>query len=221
MNPIRNTGIALLRATGLYHPMRDLRRDAQFRKKSAAVIEKWIGNGRPPPPPDAVKYGVIRSYAERHGLKVLVETGTFYGDAIFTLRKTFREIHSVELAPGLHASAVAQLRHLGHIHIHLGDSARELPSIAASLKAPAIFWLDGHFCAGPSARGSKDTPVFEELDYLLGRPAGKNVVLIDDARLFNGSDGYPTIDELRLMVKAKRPDASFDVELDIIRIIPV
>jgi len=213
--------LASLRATGLYHPLRDWRRDRLFKRRGRESVLRWESAGRPAPPPDTVKYDCIRRYAEARRIAVLVETGTFRGDAIFALRRVFREIHSIELSPELHARAVLDLGHLGHIHLHLGDSASELPRIAAQLGCPAIFWLDGHFCSGPSARGQKDTPIFEELSFLLGRPAGEDVVLIDDARLFNGRDGYPSIDELRGMVHAKRPSASFEVEGDITRIAPV
>lgn len=46
-------------------------------------------------------------------------------------------------------------------------------------------------------------------------------MLIDDARLFTGIDGYPTIAQVKEMVTASRPDASFDCNDDIIRIVPV
>jgi hypothetical protein len=221
MKALRRTAAGLLRLTGLYHAARDWRRDRDFRSHSRERVLRWQREGRPSPPPDAVKYACIRRYAEQFATPVLVETGTFHGNAIFTLRNAFREIHSIELAPALHARAVLDLGHLTHIHLHLGDSAAELPKVARTLGAPALFWLDGHFCSGPSARGEKDTPVFEELTYLLGRPPGRDVVLIDDARLFNGRDGYPTVEALRELVASSRPQASFGVEEDIIRILPV
>lgn len=221
MKTLRRATASLLELTGLRHPARDWRRDREFRKNGVKSVRQWQEKGRPDPPPDAFKYACIRRYAERYATPILVETGTFRGDAVFALRSAFREIHSIELAPALHSRAVLDLRHLPHIHLHLGDSTTELPRIASTLRSPALFWLDGHFCSGPSARGSKDTPVFEELAFLLGRPPDRDVVLIDDARLFNGNDAYPTIGALREMVASSRPQASFEVEEDIIRIVPV
>lgn len=211
----------LLKRIGLYHPLHDWRRDRRFHRQSTVAIAQWEAAGRPVPPPDLIKYRVIRRYAQERGIRNLVETGTWFGNAIFTLRRDFTEIHSIELAPALHAQASAGFAHLPHIRLHLGDSATELPRVAASLTGPTLYWLDGHFCSGPSARGAKDTPIFEELDYLLRRPPGQDVVLIDDARCFNGADGYPTIEQLRQMVTPLRPHASFTVETDIIRIVPV
>jgi len=211
----------LLRSTGLYHPMHDWRRDRRFRARSQAAIAQWKIAGQPAPAPDAIKYACIRELARQHNTPVLVETGTWRGDAIFTLRGEFREIHSIELAPELHREAVGALGHLAHIHLHCGDSAVELPRIAATLTAPTLYWLDGHWCAGPSARGAKDTPIFEELHFLLNRPARRDVILIDDARYFNGVNGYPTVDELRQLVSLHRPATHFEVKDDIIRIVPV
>jgi hypothetical protein len=221
MPALRSALIQTLRRLRLYHPLHDWRRDRRFHREGRAAIRRWEAAGRPPPPPDLRKYERIRQCARRYGTDILVETGTWFGNALFTLRRDFRELHSIELAPELHRQAQAALAHLRHIHLHLGDSATELPKLAATLSAPTLYWLDGHFCSGPSARGAKDTPIFEELDHLLRRPAGRNVILIDDARLFTGQDGYPTIDQLRQLAARWRPEAIFQVEDDIILIAPV
>jgi len=221
MNSLRSFAISCLRLTGLLDPLRDLRRDWRFRRLNEGKITDWRSRGSPAPAPDLVKYGIVRDYARQHGTRILVETGTFYGNAIFTLRRDFQEIHSIELARELYEQNVRELGHLPHIHLHLGDSAVVLPQLLANLKEPALFWLDGHFCAGPSARANTDTPISAELDHLLRQPLGRHVVLIDDARLFIGRDSYPSIPELRDVVRRHRPAAVFEVATDIIRIAPV
>lgn len=221
VNLLYQTGISLVKSTGLYHPLRDRQRDRRFAARMRRALAEWQAQGSPPPPPDCVKHGVIRDYARRHHTTVLVETGTFYGDTIFALRREFEEIHSIELADGLFQLARREFAHLSHLHLHHGDSALLLPQITAKLGRPTLYWLDGHFCAGPSARADKDTPISEELSYLLGRPPGKDVILVDDARLFVGRDGYPTLDQLRGFVVRQRPEAVFEVDTDIIRIAPV
>ena len=221
MNPLRLLVTNCLRATGLFHPLRDARRDWRFRRHNRRLIRDWRRNGCTPPAPDLLKYGVIRDQARRHGTRILIETGTFYGNAIFTLRHDFALIHSIELAPALHALNARELAHLPHVRLHLGDSASVLPALLLGLSEPALFWLDGHFCAGPSARAEVDTPIRRELDHLFALPVGGHVVLIDDARLFNGRDGYPDLAELRDLVRQHRPSATCEVELDIIRIAPV
>ena len=221
MNAFRQLLIRSLRTVGLYHPLRDWRRDRRFRQQGRSAIAAWHRQGCPSPPPDLFKYECIRSHARLHSTPVLVETGTWFGNALFFLRRDFREIHSIELAAGLHDDAARQLAHLPHIRLHLGDSTVELPKIARTLSRPALYWLDGHYCEGPSARGAKETPIVEELTFLLARPPGRDVVLIDDARYFTGANGYPTIGELRRLVAAARPAAGFELEHDIVRIFPV
>lgn len=221
VNPFYQTGASLLKLLGLYHPLRDWRRDLRFARRMREAMTEWKSQGCPAPPPGSVKQAVIRDYATRHQARVLVETGTFYGDTIFALRHHFKEIHSIELAEGLFQLARQEFAHLQHIHLHLGDSAVLLPQIAATLTQPTLYWLDGHFCAGPSARVDKDTPISEEVDYLLKRTPRRDVILIDDARLFVGKDSYPTIDQMRAIVARHRPEAVFEVDTDIIRIAPV
>jgi hypothetical protein len=221
MTSLRTVLVRLLRLLRLYHPLHDWRRSHRFKKAGRAAVALWKSQGCPVPLPDIVKYEVIRGYARLHGTSILVETGTWFGNALFILRNDFNELHSIELAPELHAQARAALGHLHHIHLHLGDSAVLIPSVVPSLSAPALYWLDGHWCAGPSSHGEKETPISEELAFLLNRPAGQNVVLIDDARCFNGKTSYPAIEQLRAWVTARRPQSSFTVDNDIIRIVPV
>ncbi len=152
---------------------------------------------------------------------MLVETGTWFGDTVFMLRREFKGLHSIELDEELFRSAKEHLGHIRNIRLHHGDSAQVLPVVVAEIQEPVLYWLDGHFCAGPSARGAQDSPISEELSFLLERTSGENVVLIDDARLFVGADGYPTLADLRALVARKRPRANFIVADDIVQIAPV
>ncbi len=211
----------ILRWLKLYHPLRDARRDRRFARRSRQEIAAWEQAGRPVPPPPAIKHRVILEHARRFQTRTLVETGTFYGDTPFTLRREFKEMHSIELAPALHTLATKEMGHLPHIHLHYGDSATVLPRIVPGLSGPVLYWLDGHFCAGPSARGDCDTPLSRELSYLLTRPAGTDVILIDDARLFTGRDDYPTLNEVREFFRQHRPAATCSVVDDIFCAVPI
>jgi hypothetical protein len=101
-----------------------------------------------------------------------------------------------------------------------GDSGRELGRMMAKIDQPALFWLDGHYSASVTARGEKDTPIFEELEHILRAPDLGHVIVIDDARHFGSDPAYPTIEELRKYVVSKRPHARITVEGDSIRITP-
>jgi hypothetical protein len=105
--------------------------------------------------------------------------------------------------------------------VHFGDSVEVLPQVLAKLSGPTLFWLDGHYCAGPSARGDTDTPIAKKLSLVLSRPPGRDIVLIDDARLFTGKDDYPSVDWVRQLVRQQRPTAKVELEGDIICVFPV
>jgi hypothetical protein len=56
------------------------------------------------------------------------------------------------------------------------------------------------------------------MEFILNELNLNHVILIDDAREFVGTNGYPTIKELKKLVLTKRKDWSFIVKYDIIRI---
>jgi hypothetical protein len=105
------------------------------------------------------------------------------------------------------------------VHVHCGDSTDVLPRILAELREPALFWLDAHVSTTRSARGTLASPAREELELILAHPVPGHVVLVDDARLLTGEDGWPSVDELRALVAAK-PGLRFEVSDDIVRVFP-
>lgn len=181
-------------------------------------FKDWERGGRLGPPPHLVKQGVLIEYAERYHLDVLVETGTFLGDMVAAMRTRFRRVFSIELQPELCRRAQERFAANDNVEILLGDSGKVIPSVLGQLKAPALFWLDGHYSAGPTARGEVDTPVLAEIHHVLSDQRFRHVALIDDARLFDGENDYPSIADLRAYVAVRRPDAIVEVRDDVIRI---
>lgn len=190
--------------------------------KEKRAIAKWEEAGRPAPPPHAIKQRNIRDYRERFGLEVLVETGTFKGDMVEAMRHDFRKVYSIELADHFYEAAVARFKGDPNIEILHGDSGRVMSELVPKLDGPALFWLDGHYSAGNTARGDKDTPVMEELGHIFAREDLRCVILIDDARCFEGKSEqvYPSMDEVRSFVASHRPDWKVEVDTDCIRISP-
>ncbi|MFC7335797.1 hypothetical protein ACFQY0_01305 [Haloferula chungangensis] len=190
--------------------------------KDKRAVAKWEAAGRPSPPPHAIKQKNIRDYRERFGLEVLIETGTFKGDMIQAMRKDFRKLYSIELADHFYEAAVKRFGGDSSIEILHGDSGKVMSELVPKLDGPALFWLDGHYSAGNTARGDKDTPVMEELGHIFSREDLRCVILIDDARCFEGKSeqSYPTMDEVRAFVAKHRPDWKVEVDTDCIRISP-
>ncbi|MHB8829802.1 MAG: hypothetical protein ACYC6Q_09795 [Syntrophales bacterium] len=183
-------------------------------------IAEWEKGGKPLPPPHEVKQLALQYYSEKFGLKILVETGTYHGDMVEAMRELFNHIYSIELSKELYEKAKKRFKGEKHIELIWGDSGVEMERIMGKLDQPALFWLDGHYSAGETARSDKDTPIYEELNHILNAKDRGNVVIIDDAHLFGDDPAYPGREELFDFIKARMPDVNIAVEEDSIRITP-
>ena len=182
------------------------------------VLAEWNLAENPLPPPHEYKQRVIYEYAVRFNLKTFVETGTFLGFMIEIMKYRFEKIISIELDQELFDKATFKFSSEKNIEIVHGDSANMLPVVLQKLSEPALFWLDGHYSGGVTAKGELHTPIIEELESILKNSTRGHVILIDDARCFVDNSDYPSIDTLRALVKNSHSDLSFAVENDIIRI---
>jgi hypothetical protein len=181
---------------------------------------RWHRAGRPAPPPHRFKRRIVKAYAERYRTRVLIETGTYTGAMVLSLRHQFHRIVSIEVDPSLHARAAQRVRRWPNIELLLGDSEVVLPRVLASLQEPALFWLDGHYSGGITSRGRLNTPVVHELESVLSHPVASHVILIDDAREFTGQGDYPTLAAVRALALSHRPHSTVAVQDDVIRIHP-
>ncbi len=181
-------------------------------------LHQWHISGRPLPGPDALKQQIVRQYAARFQTQTLIETGTFMGRMVWAMRRTFDTIYSIELDRALYEAAAQRFSPYKHISILSGDSGEVLPTILSTLIGPTLFWLDGHYSGEITAKGTAITPIMMELRHIFAHPIEDHVLLIDDARLFNGEDDYPTLDSIRDFVQANRPGWVIQVKHDVIRI---
>lgn len=187
------------------------------RQRHERQCRRWERSGRVGPPPHLVKQRVVRQIAEAQGCRVLVETGTFIGDMVEAMRKRFDHVYTIELSDSLYERAVERFEGCANVTLVHGDSGVELPRITQQLPAgDCLFWLDGHWSGGPTAKGPTDTPVADELSVALPRVAQGDVVLIDDAREFGVDPAYPTIEALRDRIAAEAPGATLEIDCDII-----
>lgn len=204
-----------LRGTPFYHPVRNWLRATRCGRE----FRRWERRGRPVPPPHIVKQRTIRTLAERFGLRLLVETGTYYGDMVEAMKRHFSQIYSIELSQELCERAAKRFARDPNIRIIQGDSGTELGHLVPTIDQPALFYLDGHYSAGISARGAKDTPICEELAHIFASDRS-HVIVIDDARCFGRDPGYPSLQRLTDFIRSWRPDARIEVEDDSIRVTP-
>ena len=166
---------------------------------------RWQRRGFEAPSPQFVK----RSVLFRNGLRnsTWIETGTYLGETTSFLARRSPFVYSLEPEPVLFARAARRFAKTANVRILQGTSEAVLPALLPALSGSINFWLDGHYSAGATYKGSQDTPVADELDCI-----AKNLVrfdrvcvLIDDVRLFAGGasedTGYPPLDYLAAWAK--------------------
>ncbi|HEY4290091.1 MAG TPA: hypothetical protein VGN00_23485 [Puia sp.] len=178
-------------------------------------------------PPYEEKRAILLSYKNKYALNIFIETGTFLGDTVDFFKNTFDKLYSIELSKELADKAARRFEGQPKIKIIQGDSGKVLTDLVKGLGQPALFWLDGHYSSEfflgdeyiKTARADKDTPIEQELNIVLNTPE-QHIILIDDARLFDGHGDYPSLRTIRKKVAASPHKFQVFVEKDIINIIP-
>lgn len=198
-------------------PVEVVRRIVEFRYNNfpEGIIRDWEKSGRPLPPPPVVKQREIREIQKEYGYKTLVETGTYLGYMVSAQKRNFQKIYSIELSRELYNRAMKKFRKYKHIKLIQGDSGEKLPEVMKEINEPAIFWLDGHYSGGFTAKGESNCPIWKELDSVFAN-RNDHILLIDDARDFKGMNDYPTIEEVKSYLLKKNPTYTIFVKNDII-----
>jgi hypothetical protein len=166
------------------------------------------------------KREIIRTYRNAHRPTTFIETGTCLGDMVAAMLPAFERLHTIELSPDLHRRAARRFRRHPKVTVHLGDSAAVLQNVLDGCTERALFWLDAHYSGGVTVGSDVPVPIFDELRLALTHRVSDHVILIDDARCFDGTEGYPTIESLREFVATLRPDYRFDVVSDVMQLVP-
>lgn len=185
-----------------------LKEDADKRKSAEAHL-----------PSNLAKHKALRVLQQKFKTTILVETGTYMGDTLYALYNEFDNLYSIELSELFYAKAVKRFKNYPKIKLINGDSGRLLFELVPTLKERSLFWLDGHYSGGLTAKGDKECPVYEELSAIFKSPL-EHVIVIDDARLFVGKNDYPALEDLKQFVKKHKSSYTVLVENDGIRLLP-
>ncbi|MFA6476206.1 MAG: hypothetical protein WCV68_02190 [Candidatus Paceibacterota bacterium] len=180
---------------------------------------RWYLAGRPDPAPDPIKQKIIRSFGKKHQLKTFIETGTAGGLMVKAVRRTFPKIISIELFDELYDNAKKMFAPDKNITIIHGDSGEKLIEISPGITEPAFFWLDAHYSGEGTAKGEVETPIIKELMTIFARQNKGDVIMIDDARCFDGTHDYPPLEKIRDLV-ARQGRFSFKIVRDMMVIEP-
>jgi hypothetical protein len=197
--------------------LQTVKREVWYRPEN---VRHRVGGGGAGPVPHTAKRRAILRCQQAYGTRVLVETGTYMGDMVAAVAPHFDEVHSVEVSAELFARARRRFGNRTGIHLQHGDRSTMLPTILADCNEPALFWLDAHYYGGIPGGTPGQVPILQELDVVLGHRLAGHVILVDDARLFDGTSGFPSVDALLRSVHEMRLTLEVNVASDIIRILP-
>jgi hypothetical protein len=195
-------------------------------------------NSRPMKP--LKKVALLNSLGFQHGLGTCVETGTFQGDTTLALANSniFELVVTIEFSKEISRNAtdrfLAEVRkgnlNAARITQFVGDSGTVLQHHSFFREDQdrfkrTLWFLDGHYSAGNTARGDEDSPVMAEINHILAphRNSEVDIVVIDDARQFTGgrlSSGaneiYPELHDVLKRVCELQPAAFVDLQNDLL-----
>jgi len=193
-----------------------------LQKQLKNMYDKWKLEGAVVPPPHAIKQYTISTYQSKRLYSTFIETGTFRGHMVEAQIPFFKNIISIELSEELFLKVKAKFSSFENIKLLQGDSGKVLHQVVPTLEKPSLFWLDGHYSGGKTAKGEKECPIYEELDAIF-KSNLKHTILIDDARLFIGENDYPTLIELNDFIQksGRGEEYTLSSKDDIIRITPL
>ena len=178
----------------------------------------WILRGRPLRSPHLLKQKVVREYGDRFKLRTLVETGTYYGEMVASMKNLFDRIYSIEYVSELAERATRKFARDEHVRIFCGDSRVVMPEVLALLEGPALFWLDAGYYGWVGIRTrNNEQRLSAELEMILGHRY-PHMILLDDARGLTGRDGIPSVADVKSYVESTFPQRSVEVKYDIMRI---
>jgi hypothetical protein len=163
----------------------------------------------------------ILAAKELFDIDTFIETGTYLGVTTNYVKNYFKRLFSIELSKILADEARQYFINKKHIEILQGDSGLLIEKIIKNNNSKKLFWLDAHYSAGITEASTDfgHTPISKELDIVLNNWVHNSVILIDDARLFNGTDNYPRVDDLITFVKSKDLNLKVFIDKDIIHIL--
>jgi len=146
---------------------------------------------------------LLKGYTREYS--VFIETGTYEGDTIFAMEPYFDTLYTIELKEAFYRSVKAKYNGT-KINFLLGDSAVVLGDVLPIIKQPSIFFLDGHWSSGDTAKGLKDCPLIEELTLINTLLTESAIIIIDDCRLFgkgpsngNCNEDWTNISEMNIV----------------------
>ena len=139
---------------------------------------------------------------------VAVESGTYKGDSTALLAENFCAVVTIERSHEFARAAQGRFHGQSNVTVLYGSSADLLQDALPNRDIAALFWLDAHYSGGKTAGADYVCPALEELAIIsAARSPDNTVVLVDDARSFLPSEGWPSIGDLCRLLERSGLDA--------------
>jgi len=169
---------------------------------------------------------LILSLKEALNAITFVETGTFKGGTASWASGHFKRVITIENSKVYFDEAKGRYAHLQNTEFIFGDSREVLKNILPTIREPAVFWLDAHWCGLDSYGSNDQCPIVEEVDLILSTGID-HCIFIDDARLFlsppplpNRIEEWPTVDEILSHITRRNESYYIVVFEDVIIAVP-
>jgi predicted AAA+ superfamily ATPase len=154
----------------------------------------------------------IKLIQKTFNISVFIESGTFLGATVENALSYMEKIYSIELSEILYEKAVEKFKNYPQVKIIHGSSDKILTELLPTLDASEriCFWLDGHYSAGITALGNKETPLVEELIAIKNSGIKNALILVDDIRecFYHGKD-YPSVEKVKNLILDINSDYQF------------
>lgn len=131
----------------------------------------------------------------------VIETGTYLGETTAFLATKYISVKSFEPYAPLASYNTNRFKQNTSVTIINKTSEDGLHQAMSDHQGVINFWLDGHF-SGQGTFGDIEnaSPILLELNAIFSwekvSPDNRAFIAVDDARLFTGKNGYPTILEI-------------------------
>lgn len=147
----------------------------------------------------------VRRLVRAHGIRTIVESGTFRGATAAALGDLGLPVHTIEIDRDCYQHASAALAERKNVTVHHGCSAEVLPRLLEAIERPALFYLDAHW--------NDDWPLLTELGAIARHGLSDAVIVFHDVQVpgqpfgFDEYQGQPlSLELLAEPLRAIYPD---------------
>jgi hypothetical protein len=166
----------------------------------------------------AAKVALIRHYKTIGNITTLIEKTTCTESLAALCGNDFTQMYSFHWNRTSAVGAECRSVPSEQSSIIHSDGPHPLNGLLLTLTTPAIFWIDGLQTKNASGDKKANHPVLLDLKAIGSHGIKEHLILIDHASIFNGNNGYPTIDEIQKTIEALRLPVVMLIENDIIRV---